>query len=416
MSSDSEISVTPEKREEPVQETASQKTKNKLSENLISVSNATNDAKKVCLHGGGQQCAEPSECEYCSVMSFSTYAPRVKQDAKFNPLSLLVYIQNVETGDEQQTLARIMLDDCSQLTAVRSSVASKLELGKRKVDVSFSGTGGKCQVYKDQKSVRFQLKSLDGKFTSPILSGVTLPEITKGYRRPIVDFSKHENLKNIKTLECSEDYSEEPIHPMVDVLVGIPFRFHLLAVSTVKPGRTLSDPIAVHTPFGTCVSAPMYVTTNQSHHEQNTHVLLKEQGRPTESNSMPLTEEEASQSQCLEVVSKQTSQDAIEEYGYWNVNGFEQEVEKRILEWFQLDSLGISGAEESPGEETNLSYEELRCRQIIQDGTTYNGKFYTTVLPWKDKPIPETNRERAFQLAKIWVKSYQKILKNWTTG
>ena len=135
----------------------------------------------------------------------------------------------------------------------------------------------------------------------------------------------------------------------------------------------------------------MYVTTNQSHHEQNTHVLLKEQGRPTESNSMPLTEEEASQSQCLEVVSKQTSQDAIEEYGYWNVNGFEQEVEKSILEWFQLDSLGISGAEESPGEETNLSYEELRCRQIIQDGTTYNGKFYTTVLPWKDKPIPETN-------------------------
>ena len=72
MSSDSEISVTPEKREEPVQETASQKTKDKLNENLISVSNATNDTKKACLHGGGQQCADPSECEYCSVMSFST--------------------------------------------------------------------------------------------------------------------------------------------------------------------------------------------------------------------------------------------------------------------------------------------------------------------------------------------------------
>ena len=56
---------------------------------------------------------------------------------------------------------------------------------------------------------------------------------------------------------------------------------------------------------------------------------------------MPLTEEEASQSQCLEVATKQTSLDAKEEYGYWNVNGFEQEVEKRILEWFQLDSLGI---------------------------------------------------------------------------
>ena len=49
---------------------------------------------------------------------------------------------------------------------------------------------------------------------------------------------------------------------------------------------------------------------------------------------MPLTEEEASQSQCLEVATKQTSLDAKEEYGYWNVNGFEQEVEKRILEWF----------------------------------------------------------------------------------
>ena len=32
----------------------------------------------------------------------------------------------------------------------------------------------------------------------------------------------------------------------------------------------------------------------------------------------------------------------------------EQEVEKRILEWFQLNSLGISGTEESPWEETNL--------------------------------------------------------------
>ena len=93
----------------------------------------------------------------------------------------------------------------------------------------------------------------------------------------------------------------------------------------------------------------------------------------------------------------------IEEYGYWNVNGFEQEVEKRILEWFQLDSLGISGAEESPGEETNLSYEELRCRQIIQDGTTYNGKFYTT-------------EKEHFISQKYGLKSCQKILKNWSTG
>ena len=124
--------------------------------------------------GGGQ-------CANCvSLISHLTYTPAYNM----NPLSVLCKLINSKT--KKSLIVRALFDNCSNVTVLRRSIAEKLELGLKNVDVSFTSTGGSCSLFKDQVEVEFVLQSLIGTYTSPLIQAVTLPTVSHTFRLRLV--------------------------------------------------------------------------------------------------------------------------------------------------------------------------------------------------------------------------------------
>ena len=165
-------------------------------------------------------------------------------------------------------IVRALFDNCSNVTVLRRSIANKLKLGLKNVDVSFTGTGGSCSLFKNQVEVEFVLQSLNGKYTSPWIQEVTLPTVSHSFRRPILDPGEFPYLKGIE--DYTEDYSAPPTHQVVDLLIGQPFEPHLGQIRKVL-GPKVGTPTAITTQLGTCLSVSIPKRSSEDKRNQVSH-------------------------------------------------------------------------------------------------------------------------------------------------
>ena len=112
------------------------------------------------------------------------------------------------------------------------------------MNVSFSGTGGYCSFYKNEKEVSFILKSLDGSYSSSVITGVTLPIVRRNFKRATLDPKEYPHLKDIN--DFTEDYTVLPEYQSVDSLLGLPYEPRIGVVSKIF-GPTLNFPLAITT-------------------------------------------------------------------------------------------------------------------------------------------------------------------------
>ena len=290
----------------------------------------------------------------------------------FNPLTLLCFIIN--PINKRKVKIRLAFDNCSNVTILEEETAKKLDLDGKNVQVSFSGTGGSSQKYGNQKDVQFLLQSLDGRFTTPLIQAATLPTVSHGFEIIKTDPKKYEYLSGI------DDYTE--VLPMrhkhfkkfgkVQLLLGLPYEAHF-GPSSKTLGPKLSDPIAFHSPLGSCISAAM--RRNQS------------------------------LSQSMQI--QELSSFDIDEDGEIICN--ERDMKNCYPDLTQFMRLDLVGIQDFPEENNDVTFEEQRARELLMERTVYcpEKKEYYTCLPWKDIKIKENNRSRALASTYQWIRKLQ---------
>ena len=296
------------------------------------------------------------------LLSGQTYSP----EHCFSFSTVLVYIINPITWKKKKI--RLVNDSCSNVTILEEEVSDEIELQGEDADVAFYGTGGQSKSFGGQKAVKFYLQSLDGKFTTPLIQAATLPKVMHGFEKVTVDPQNHEHLKNIKDFTEKLPMTKKHLKKIgkVQLLLGIPYEHHFGPQSKTL-GPELTDPVAIHTPFGSCISAQSRKSSKSS---QSTSNMGQDE------------------------VTKITIEEEDEE---------DKKIYPDITQFMRLDTIGIS---DSPEDGNDVTYEENKAREMILQGTTYckTKKEYTTCLPWKNIRIQETNMSRALATAHQWVK------------
>ena len=301
------------------------------------------------------------EGEGISIEMFShlTYLP----EFRCNPLTLICWIVNTATKKKQKL--RILYDNCSNLSILREQVSDDIDLKGYPVDFDFTGTGGNSHSYVNQKDVRFVLMSLDGKFTTDEIQAVTLPKVTNGFERILVNPDNYDYLKGINdfTEKLPMTRKQYAKFGEIDLLIGMPYESYYGTQSKTL-GKCISDPIACHTKLGSCISAsidPLLAGT--VHATSNQTFNVDADGNITT-----------------------------------NPSEFPD-----LTQFMRLDVIGIK---DFPDENNEFTFEENEARNLIKEGTTYCPvkKEYTTVLPWRDGKIEESNRDRALATTHAWVR------------
>ena len=258
---------------------------------------------------------------------------------------------------------RCLFDNASNVSLLREDIAKALGLEGSQVELKFTSSGGENHKYKNQQECWFQLMSLDEEFITPVIQAGSLPVITANFQPLELEVKKYAHLKGIS--DFTEDYSRKNRKfGDIELLLGIPYQCHYTIGRTI--GRNLEEPIAIHTSFGSLVSAKL-------------------EAQPG-SMSTQLEETE-----------------------------FESMAEEQIAKWMSLEPIGIS---DSPELNNDMTWAENTCKEMIVRNTEYvDNKYYRTVLPWKSKPIQETNQARALAATVSWVKRLEqknpKLLDQW---
>ena len=325
------------------------------------------------------------QCIKCvSLISHLTYTPA----HNMTPLSVLCKLINLKT--KQSLTVRALFDNCSNITVLRRFVADKLKLGLRNVDISFTGTGGSCSLFKDQVEVEFVLQSLNGKYTSPPIQAVTLPSVSHTFQRPALNPREFPHLSGIK--DYTEDYTAPPTHQVVDLLIGQPFEPHLGQIRKIL-GPTIGSPTAITTQLGTCLSVnlPKFAPEDKRNQVSHSTEAHSKQSSIESPKRMASPEAKTPSPKAHTKVVPSPS--------------FAESADNLLLEWMSLDRIALH-PRDYPNCDNDLSNEEYEVREKVLAGTSYDKtqKQYVTSLPWKENPITSTNRERAYALSIAWRK------------
>ena len=196
-----------------------------------------------------------------NLMSCQSFSP----DHCFSPLTLMCYIVNPRTYRRKKI--RIVYDNCSNITVLDEQTAADLDLEGEDVDISFAGTGGTKQRFGNQKDVKFILQSLDGKFTTQLIQAATMPKVMLGFDRITINPSDYDYLSDIKdfTEHFPMKSNQFKKHGTVKLLLGLPYEHHY-GPRKRTTGKSLSEPVAIHTPLGSGISVPLknYQRSSQS--------------------------------------------------------------------------------------------------------------------------------------------------------
>ena len=280
--------------------------------------------------------------------SHSSYCPLYRY-------STLTLICEIVAENNFKMRCRVLLDNCSNVSIVRRSVADKLQMQGEKTNLDILVTGGGGHTFKRQKKVQFRLASILSTYVTPfVVEACTMPTISQQFDRIDVDPADYEHLKDIEFTEpipMSEKYYEN--NKNIDILLGLPYQ-SLIQTAPFQIEGQLGEPIAHFTKLGNCVS----VNNSLQKRTENLTYLCRQC-----ENDIPY-----------------------------------------LKDWLRLDSIGI----EDPTLNNHLTYNELLMDQILDQNTVYikESKQYKTSLPWVDEPIPITNTSRAAAAASRIAKKY----------
>ena len=95
------------------------------------------------------------------------------------------------------------------------------------------------------------MRAINSDFTSHRIQAVTIKEVSRKFKHPIIHVNQISHLETINDL--TEDYSAAPKYATVELLLGNPHSLILAPDQTIV-GPTEDLPIAVKTKLGTCLS------------------------------------------------------------------------------------------------------------------------------------------------------------------
>ena len=257
-----------------------------------------------------------------------------------------------------------MLDNCSNLSVLRRSIADKLDMSGSKISLDLSVTGGSTVTFKNQRKVRFRLSSIDDAYTTDFLvEAATVPTVSAQFERIVADPAEFEYLRHLtwtEPLPMSQNYYG--CESSIDLLLGLPFQTLIRKPPYFILGP-LGSPSAIITELGNCLSVD---NLQENNIQRNTTYFCRN---------------------C------------------------EQDV-PFLLDWLRLDSIGI----EDPSLNNHLTYNELKADQILDQNTIYleSTNQYQTCLPWIGEPIEVTNTNRALAAASRFAKKYMSDDRKWS--
>ena len=114
----------------------------------------------------------------------------------------------------------MIFDNCLPVTLLGRKVAKNLSLGSKPVELAFTTIGNSCQTHKDEFEVNLLLKAINSDFTSHQIQAVTIKEVSRKFKRPIIHVNQIPHLEKINDL--TEDYSAAPKYATVELLLGNP--------------------------------------------------------------------------------------------------------------------------------------------------------------------------------------------------
>ena len=323
-----------------------------------------------------------------------------------NPLSVICEVIN-PTNEKSQKI-RVIFDNCSSVTLLRRKVAENLGLGSKPVNLAFTTTGNSCQTHKNEFEVNLLLKAMNSDFTSHEIQAVTIHEVSKKFKRPIIHVDQIPHFKMIDDL--TEDYSAAPKYATVDLLLGNPHSLILAPEQTIM-GPTEDSPIAVKTKLGTCLSGNLNPDRNMASYntstKETTTVNMKANRENTDNAQMNTTVEtvDTAKDQPKDDIDS-LMEDAKQVYQPLT---FAQNADQHELGWMSLQNLAID-PEDRPGKNEDLTLGELENERMIKASRTYSKEDlqYTLSLPFRGTDRPSNNAKDAYALA---MKTLQRLKK-----
>ena len=251
------------------------------------------------------------------------------------------------TGDSISV--RALIDDGSQITAIRNNISETLMLDGPSTTLVIGTSGAKTLTYKNQKIVNFYLASKDGTFVTDFLvEAVTMPEVTLDVNHINIDPQK---FKHLKHLNFSEQLPmTENTDKKVELLIGEPIVSQLF--KRIIKSKHLYEPSAAVYHIGTCLTGS--TTTKQI----PPAIYLTTQQNP------------------------------------------------EVKDFFTLENIGI----EDPTISSNLTAEEQLAEELMNKYTFYDSEnlCWHTRLLWADEPLQYTNVKRASATATRVIKRFSK--------
>ena len=246
---------------------------------------------------------------------------------------------------------RAVIDGGSQITALKRSIATELNMKGEKKTLIIGTSGAQTLTYINQIVTYFYVASQKEDYvTDFMVEAITMPQVTMDINPIKINPNNYEHLNQI---EFSENLPfQKNTSLKVDLLIGQPLASNLLL--KIVSGA-IDQPSAAIYKIGACL----------------TGASSSNQGKSSSLFS------------------------AVE---------IQQETVLDVKNWFSLENLGI----ENPTEEHQLTVDEQKAEDLMQKHTYYDpeNKCWHTKLLWADQPIQYTNIKRATVTASRVIKRF----------
>ncbi|XP_075151125.1 uncharacterized protein LOC142225233 [Haematobia irritans] len=279
------------------------------------------------------------------------------QTSKENaPVILATAIVEICAANGISTMARALLDSCSQSNFITERMANQLKVMRKRVNTKISGIGG-TDVFCANHTCTITAKSLTTAF-SPTFEAVIIPTISSCHPNQFVNVTSWKIPANIP---LADKYFNIP--SSIDILMGVDLFWEVLMVGRIK---IENQPNFMKTKLGWIVTGSIEGSL-QHQRSVSTHV--------TEVNITP-------QSQCKSTEFKYNP----------SLSSSSEPLLDKLLELFwNLEN-------HEPSRKSILSLEELECEKFFHETTRrcpQTNKFIVR-LPFKStSPVLGQSRQRA---------------------
>ena len=318
------------------------------------------------------------------MLTATPFIPKVYKTQNYVPehaaicKNLLAYIVG---PDGHHMKIRIILDGASEITILRKSIADYIGLTGTPCVLRMVVSGGDQKTVFGQREVKFSLKSIDGKYHSPLISGCTAPKISEPLHPLNISPWKYEHLKKLTYTECLPQNKLGKKELIPDLLIGEPVYSHLIPENIkpnpIKGSDDFHEPSAMITKLGICLCGA-YPKDESLNSEVRSHSIFRAIVLQTKIWN-------PEQSFVLKKLASYVDPDA-------DIKSL-SDIE---LLW-NLEKIGIECDDNS-----QYTHDEQAAVTLMQEKTKFDkeNRRWTTSLLWKGSKINFTNETRALAVAR----------------